>query len=69
MADARLAGMPPVTGLYAFLAGAVCVLLFSTSRQLSIGPDSTIGPMMAVGVGTIVAASGLTTGPGWPSSR
>ncbi len=58
MADARLAGMPPVTGLYAFLAGALGVLLFSTSRQLSVGPDSTIGPMMAVGVGTIVAASG-----------
>jgi len=57
MADARLAAMPPVTGLYAFLAGALGALLFSTSRQLSIGPDSTIGPMMAVGVGAVVATS------------
>lgn len=58
MADAKLAGMPPVTGLYAFLAGALGALIFSTSRQLSIGPDSTIAPMMAVGVGTVVAAAG-----------
>jgi sulfate permease, SulP family len=58
MADAKLAAMPPVTGLYAFLAGAVGAILFSTSRQLSVGPDSTIGPMMAVGVGALVAVSG-----------
>jgi high affinity sulfate transporter 1 len=58
MADAKLAAMPPVTGLYAFLAGALGALLFSTSRQLSIGPDSTIAPMMAVGVGSVVAAAG-----------
>ena len=63
MADAKLAAMPPITGLYAFLAGAVGAFLFSTSRQLSIGPDSTIGPMMAVGVGSIVAVSG----PDYPS--
>ena len=58
MADAKLAAMPPVTGLYAFLGGALGAALFSTSRQLSIGPDSTIAPMMAVGVGAVVAASG-----------
>ena len=58
MADAKLAAMPPVTGLYAFLAGALGALLFSTSRQLSIGPDSTIAPMMAVGVASVVVASG-----------
>jgi high affinity sulfate transporter 1 len=58
MADAKLAAMPPVTGLYAFLAGALGALLFSTSRQLSVGPDSTIAPMMAVGVGSVVAAAG-----------
>ena len=58
LADAKLAAMPPITGLYAFLAGALGAVLFSTSRQLSIGPDSTIGPMMAVGVGSIVAVSG-----------
>jgi SulP family sulfate permease len=58
LAVAKLAAMPPVTGLYAFLAGALGAVLFSTSRQLSIGPDSTIGPMMAVGVGSIVAVSG-----------
>ncbi len=57
MADAKLAAMPPVTGLYAFLAGALGVLLFSTSRQLSVGPDSTIGPMMAVGVGSLVVTT------------
>ena len=57
MADAKLASMPPVTGLYAFLAGALGALLFSTSRQLSIGPDSTIGPMMAVGVGAMAVTA------------
>jgi Sulfate permease family len=51
-------GNAAVTGLYAFLAGALVALLFSTSRQLSIGPDSTIAPMMAVGVGAVVAAAG-----------
>lgn len=63
MADARLAAMPPIVGLYAFLAGAFGAVLFSTSRQLSIGPDSTICPMMAVGVGSLVA----TTNPAYGS--
>ncbi len=57
MADAKLAAMPPITGLYAFLAGALGAVLLSTSRQLSIGPDSTINPMIAVGVGSIVAVA------------
>ncbi len=60
MADARLAAMPPVTGLYAFLAGALAAALLSSSRQLSLGPDSTIGPMMAVGVAAVGVASGPT---------
>jgi high affinity sulfate transporter 1 len=63
MAVAKLVAMPPVTGLYAFLAGALGAILLCSSRQLSIGPDSTIGPMMAVGVGSIVAASS----PDYPS--
>ena len=36
-----------MTGLYAFLAGALGALLFSTSRPRSIEPDSTIAPMMS----------------------
>ncbi len=55
MATARLANMPAVVGLYAFLAGSVAFALLGSNRRMSVGADSTITPIFAVGVATIAA--------------
>jgi high affinity sulfate transporter 1 len=51
LATSRLAGMPPITGLYAFIAGSVVFALIGVSPQLSVGGDSTIAPLFAAGIG------------------
>ncbi len=56
LATARLAGMPPLTGLYAFVAGSAAFALLGTHRQLSVGADSTIAPLFAVGIAGIAEA-------------
>jgi SulP family sulfate permease len=56
LATARLAGMPPVTGWYAFVAGTAMFALLGSSPQLSVGADSTIAPLFAVAVGHLAAA-------------
>jgi len=56
MATARLANLPAVVGLYAFLAGSVAFALLGSNRRMSVGADSTITPIFAVGVATIAAA-------------
>lgn len=53
LATARLAGMPPVDGFYAFAAGTVLFAVFGSNPQLSVGADSTIAPLFAVAVGTV----------------
>lgn len=50
LATARLAGMPPITGLYGFLAACLMAVLFAANRHLALGMDSTIAPMLAVGL-------------------
>jgi MFS superfamily sulfate permease-like transporter len=55
MATARLANMPALTGLYAFIAGSVMFALVGTHGQMSVGADSTIAPVFAAGVGAAVA--------------
>jgi SulP family sulfate permease len=50
LATSRLAGMPPVTGLYAFVAGTVMFALLGSNPQMSVGADSTIAPLFAVGI-------------------
>jgi MFS superfamily sulfate permease-like transporter len=55
LATSRLAGMPPITGFYAFVAGSVLFAVLGSSRQLSVGADSTIAPLFAVAVGTLAA--------------
>jgi sulfate permease, SulP family len=59
LATARLAGMPPITGYYAFLAGAIVFAFLGSNPLLSVGADSTIAPLFAVGIGHI-ASSGST---------
>jgi len=50
LATSRLAGMPPITGFYAFIAGTVVFALLGSNPQLSVGADSTIAPLFAVGI-------------------
>jgi len=50
LATSRLAGMPPITGFYAFIAGSVLFALLGSNPQMSVGADSTIAPLFAVGI-------------------
>jgi MFS superfamily sulfate permease-like transporter len=55
MAYASPAGLPPQAGLYASILAPIAYVLFGTSRQLAIGPTSSISILVAFGAG----ASGL----------
>jgi SulP family sulfate permease len=56
LATSRLAGMPPISGFYAFAAGTALFALLGSSPQMSVGADSTIAPLFAVGVARYAAA-------------
>ena len=56
LATARLAGMPPETGLYAFAAGSLAFAAFGANRFISVGADSTIAPIFAGGLAAMSAA-------------
>ncbi len=56
IATARLAGMPPASGLFTFAAGAVGFAVFGTNRFLSAGADSTIAPIFAGSLAMLAAA-------------
>jgi len=56
IATARLAGMPPQTGLYAFAAGSIAFALFGSNRYLSVGADSTIAPIFAGSIAALAVA-------------
>ena len=58
LATARLAGMPVVAGLYAFLAAVVVFAFVGSNRVLSVGADSTIAPMLAVAVAAVAGSAG-----------
>src|SRR6476659_6592220 len=58
LATARLAGMPPETGIYAFVAGSVAFAILGANRFMSVGADSTIAPIFAGGLASIALASG-----------
>ena len=55
LATSRLAGMPPITGFYAFVAGTVVFALLGSSPQVSVGADSTVAPLFAAGVAGLAA--------------
>jgi sulfate permease, SulP family len=55
LATARLAGMPPETGLYAFAAGSLAFAAFGANRFMSVAADSTIAPIIAGGVASLAA--------------
>jgi SulP family sulfate permease len=50
LATSRLAGMPPATALWAFVAATVVFFLLGSSRIVSVGADSTIAPLFAAAV-------------------
>jgi len=58
MAYAELAGLPPITGLYTSIMCLLGYAVFGPSRILVLGPDSSLGPMIAATVLPLVAADG-----------
>jgi high affinity sulfate transporter 1 len=58
MAYAELAGLPPITGLYTSILCLVAYAVFGPSRILVLGPDSSLGPMIAATILPLVAAQG-----------
>src|SRR5215472_1409975 len=56
LATARLAGMPPETGLYAFAAGSLTFAAFGANRFMSVAADSTIAPIFAGGLAALAVA-------------
>jgi high affinity sulfate transporter 1 len=58
MAYAELAGLPPITGLYTSIMCLLSYAVFGPSRILVLGPDSSLGPMIAATVLPLIAADG-----------
>jgi sulfate permease, SulP family len=56
LATARLAGLPPQTGLIAFVAGSLAFAVFGANRFLSAGADSTIAPIFAGSLAALATA-------------
>ena len=55
MAYAEVAGLPPIAGLWAAVAPLVAYAILGSSRQLSVGPESSTALMTATAVGVLVA--------------
>lgn len=62
MAYASLAGMPPETGLYGALVAPLAYAVFGTSRQLNVGPSSTVAVL------SLSIVAGLAAGSEDPST-
>lgn len=58
MAYAELAGLPPITGLYTSVMCLLGYAVFGPSRVLVLGPDSSLGPMIAATILPLIAAGG-----------
>jgi high affinity sulfate transporter 1 len=54
MAYVSLAGLPPEIGLYSAMVALLVYLIFGTSRQLSIGPTSTLSIMVGSTLGSML---------------
>jgi sulfate permease, SulP family len=59
LATARLAGMPPETGLYAFAAGSLAFAALGANRYMSVAADSTIAPIFAGALSSIAAVGSV----------
>ncbi len=58
MAYAELAGLPAITGLYTSVLCLVGYAALGPSRILVLGPDSSLGPMIAATILPLVGAEG-----------
>jgi len=58
MAYAELAGLPPITGLYTSIMCLLAYAVFGPSRILVLGPDSSLGPMIAATILPLAGAGG-----------
>jgi high affinity sulfate transporter 1 len=57
MAYAELAGLPPITGLYTTVVCLVAYAAFGPSPFLILGPDSSLGPMIAAAILPLAAGN------------
>jgi len=60
MAYAEVAGLPPITGLWAAVAPLIAYAILGSSRQLSVGPESSTALMTAAAVTALVAGDQQT---------
>src|SRR5213595_141886 len=58
MAYAELAGLPAITGLYTSILCLLGYAVFGPSRIMVLGPDSSLGPMIAATILPLVGAQG-----------
>jgi high affinity sulfate transporter 1 len=58
MAYAELAGLPAITGLYTTIWCLLAYAVFGPSRVLVLGPDSSLGPMIAAVIIPIAGSGG-----------
>ncbi len=58
MAYAELAGLPAITGLYTSILCLIGYAVFGPSRILVLGPDSSLGPMIAATILPLMGAQG-----------
>lgn len=56
LAYAMLAGLPPITGLYASIAPLFLYAIFGSSRTLAVGPVAVISLMTAAALGPLFTA-------------
>ena len=55
MGYSQVAGLPAFTGLWAIMASLTVYAIIGTSRQLSVGPESTTALMTAAVIGPMAA--------------
>lgn len=60
MAYAELTGLPAVTGLYTTIAALLAYSAFGPNRQLVLGPDSSLAPVIAAVVLPLAAGDAMT---------
>jgi high affinity sulfate transporter 1 len=58
MAYAELAGLPAITGLYTSILCLLGYAVFGPSKILVLGPDSSLGPMIAATIVPIIGSRG-----------
>jgi high affinity sulfate transporter 1 len=57
MAYAEIAGLPPITGLYTTVVCLVAFALVGSSPVLVLGPDSSLGPIIAAAILPLAAGN------------